>query len=216
MLKSVRNLVKRTRKRRRQLRSTQRRSTLLRVGRHLLAQADYDRISVAEIASTSGCSVGAFYGRFPSKYSYLNEVIINTFDAASAAAERELDPRRWQDASHADVVRQIVRHVVTTMRDETAGAARAALKRARVDSSACEPLFSYRSLVTERAVSLLTPRLPKSIGPRETIRTVMQIIHATVADSLLHDKGPLRCGTPPMINELYGFARRRLGLRKTH
>jgi AcrR family transcriptional regulator len=216
VFKSVRKLVKRSRKRRRRLKSAQRRSTLLRVGRHLLAKADYDRISVAKFASTSGCSVGAFYGRFRNKNTYLINVIISTFDAASAAAERELDPRRWRDASNVAVVHQIVYHVVNTMRDETAGAARAALKRASVDPSACEPLFSYRSIVTEHAISLLEPRLPKSIGPRETIRTVMQIVHATVADSLFQNGGPLRSGSPLMINELSELARRRLGVRKTN
>jgi AcrR family transcriptional regulator len=176
--------------------------------------ADYDRISVAKIASTAGCSVGAFYGRFPSKYAYLKALIDSTFDFASAVAERELDPRRWSDAPNTEVVQQIVRHVVTTMRDETAGVARSALKRATADSTVFKPLLSYRSKVTEQAISLLERRMPKSSEPHVAIRTVMQIIHATVADSLLHNQGPLDTKTPLMIAELSAFARRRLNIGK--
>ena len=112
-------------------------------------------------------------------------------------------------------MQQIVRHVVTTMRDETAGVARSALKIANADSTVFKPVLSYRSKVTERAISLLAGRLPKSSDPRVAIRTVMQIIHATVADSLLHNQGPLNIRIPLMIAELSAFARRRLYIGKT-
>jgi AcrR family transcriptional regulator len=213
VFRTFRKVAKRVRKHRRHLSSAHRRSNLLRVGRHLLAEADYDRVSVAKIAGNAGCSVGAFYGRFPSKYTYLINLITGTFDAASTAAAQELDPRRCWDASNAEVVQQIIHHAVTTMRGETAGVARAAYRRAS-DATLFEPMLSYRNVVTKRAILLLEPRLPKSAKPRETVRAVMQIVHAAIADSLLQDKGPLHSGSRIMMNELSELVRRRLGIHK--
>jgi AcrR family transcriptional regulator len=213
VLKALRNLVKQEKKLLRKRRSDRRRSVLIRAGRHLLTNKDCDKVAVGKIASRAGCSVGAFYGRFPHKGAFLNEVIVTTFDSAMWIANRELDPSRWRSASAPEVVRRIVKHVVTTMSGETAGVMRTALKRALAVPSVLEPVLSYRVAVTDRAVAVLVDRLTRATEPEKSIRIAMQTVHATVMDALLHDRGPLRSGSHRMIDGLSHMMMRLLELR---
>jgi len=186
---------------------------LIRAGRHLLKTQDCDQIAVGKITSRAGCSVGAFYGRFANKGAFLKEVIITTFDSATWIAERDLDANRWRSVSAPEVVRQIINHVVTAMSGELAGVMRTAIKRGLATPSALEPVLSYRSAVTDRAVALLGDRLTRAAEPEKSVRMVMQAIHATVLDALLHDRGPLRGGSHRMIDELSHMMIRCLELR---
>jgi AcrR family transcriptional regulator len=213
VLKAYRNLVKQEKRLLRKRRSDRRRSVLLRAGRHLLTNLDCDQIAVGKITSRAGCSVGAFYGRFPNKGAFLKEVIVTTCDSATWNAERNLDGNRWRSASAPEVVRQIIKHVVTAMSGEMAGVMRTAIKRGLATPSVLEPVLSYRAAVTDHAVALLEDRLTRAAEPEKSIRMVMQLVHAAVLDALLHDRGPLRGGSHRMIDELSHMMMRCLELR---
>jgi len=47
------------------------RDAMLRVGRALLQERDFDELSIADLAAANGLSVGSFYGRFRDKASFL-------------------------------------------------------------------------------------------------------------------------------------------------
>jgi AcrR family transcriptional regulator len=168
---------------------------VLRVGRQLLARQDFDHVPVSTITSAARCSVGAFYARFPHKTVLVDEVIITTFGITSESASLDLAPRRWRDATSGKIVRAIVEHVVTRMNDETAGVTRAALKRAQEAAAALQPILSYRSVVTDLAVELLAHRVPREKQRKNVVRVAVQVLHATVMDSLIHDRGPLHVGS---------------------
>jgi AcrR family transcriptional regulator len=193
-------------------RSNRLRSNLVRVGRQLLAHQDFDQLPVSTITSAARCSVGAFYARFPHKTVFIDEVIVTTFDMASRDANRDLAASRWRDATNDKVVHAIAEHVVTALNDEAAGVMRAALKRAQGAPAALGAILSYRSVVTNLAVDLLTDRLPRERGQKKTIRIAMQVLHATVTDSVIHDRGPLQPGTRTMIDELGYLVARHLEL----
>jgi AcrR family transcriptional regulator len=213
VLKALRNLARQEKRLLKKRRSDRRRSVLLRAGRHLLTNQDCDQLAVGKIASRAGCSVGAFYGRFLNKGVFLNEVVVTTFDSAIWIAERELDANQWRSASAPEVVRQIVKHVVTAMSGEMAGVMRTAIKRGLATPSTLEPVLSYRAAVTGRAVALLVDRLARAAEPEKSVRVVMQMVHATVLDALLHDRGPLHSGSRRMIDELSHMMMRFLELR---
>jgi hypothetical protein len=187
----------------------------VRVGRQLLARQDFDQLPVSIITSAARCSVGAFYARFPHKTVFIDEVIVTTFDMASRDANRDLAASRWRDATNGKVVHVIAEHVVTALNDEAAGVLRAALKRGQGAAAALGPVLSYRSVVTGLALTLLSDRLPRESGPKNAIRIAMQVLHATVTDSVIHDRGPLRAGTRVMIDELSYLVARYLKLTVT-
>jgi hypothetical protein len=143
---------------------------------------------------------------------FIDEVIVTTFDMASRDANRDLAASRWRDATNGKVVHSIAEHVVTALNDETAGVLRAALKRAQGAPAGLGPILSYRSVVTALALDLLTDRLPREPGQKNAIRIAMQVLHATVTDSVIHDRGPLQPGTRTMIDELGSLVARHLKL----
>jgi AcrR family transcriptional regulator len=212
VLKALRKLVRENKKRARKSRADRRRSTLLRAGRQLLSTADYDRIAVSEIAFRADCSVGAFYGRFPTKSHFLSEVIDDTFEGASKLAARDLKLENWRSKSNSAVAHGIATYLVEAMTEETAGVMRAALKMALSDRRALEPVLSYRSVVTNHAVTLIADRAPSGTDATEQARISMQVLHAAVTDMLLHTRGPLRAGSATTIDELSELMIRHLGL----
>jgi AcrR family transcriptional regulator len=52
---------------------------LYRAGLNLLADNDFDEVSISQIAKEAECSVGAFYERFLTKDAYLIFLIRNSF-----------------------------------------------------------------------------------------------------------------------------------------
>ena len=58
-----------------QLRSLERQKAMLSAGLKLTEQADWEKVSVAEIAAVNGFSVGSFYTRFQNKQAYLDVLI---------------------------------------------------------------------------------------------------------------------------------------------
>jgi hypothetical protein len=98
------------------------------------------------------------------------------------------------------------------MTDENAGVMLAALKRAQGVPAALEPVISYRSLISDLALALLAHRVPSDLSRKNAVRVAVQILHATVIDSLIQDQGPLHGGTQTMIDELSDIIARHLGL----
>lgn len=81
-----------------QARSRETRDRLLAVGRELLDRGGFEETPVADIVRDAGCSVGAFYQRFPDKEAYFTVLI------EIAAAEIVADARRFAaDESRSDV-----------------------------------------------------------------------------------------------------------------
>ena len=62
--------VQKSRKNRRNAQSGKS-GALIEAGMRLLAQKDYDSISMAQIAREAGCSIGAVYSRYTDKEEYL-------------------------------------------------------------------------------------------------------------------------------------------------
>ncbi|HTO67666.1 MAG TPA: TetR/AcrR family transcriptional regulator [Bradyrhizobium sp.] len=168
----------------------------------LLSRHDYESVSVAAIAREAGCSVGAFYGRFPDKTAFLQSVISVAFRTLTDQATHDLDPARWGGIPKRRVVAGLVRHIVLNMsRDQVAGATRAALKLATIKPAALEPLLEYRATVADHVVALFAPR-PSPGGGATAVRTAVQLVFAATIDALRQKAGPLRLGSRQMIDTL--------------
>ena len=186
-------------------RRQQRTDALYDAALRLLAKKDYETISVAAIAREAGTSVGAFYGRFRDKNSFLLAAISSAFRTLATEANHDLAPDRWREKSKADTVLGLVRHIVQQLgRHPAAGVTRAALKLATIESPALDPLLEYRATVTDCAVRLLTPRLSHKSNSA-AVRIAVQFVFAAVIDALMQKAGPLRLGSSQMIDALSEF-----------
>ena len=88
----------------RQLRSIDALQRIADAGRRLLAERDFEDVSVADIAAAAGISVGAFYLRFRSKEHLVAFLIGDISAELQEKVERESDSARWRNASLADVL----------------------------------------------------------------------------------------------------------------
>ena len=95
---------------------------IIDAGIRLLARKDYEVISIARIAREAGCSVGAFYARFPEKNSYLYHLAASAYRALAHRAETELEAMPIHHLSLPSLVMLVVEHVVNTMTDARAEA----------------------------------------------------------------------------------------------
>lgn len=198
----IRRVLRRTKREIKRYIRDQRTFNLYEAARRLIANADYEQVSVARIAAEAGVSVGAFYERFPSKEDFLNRMIWRRLHWAADRARRELDLDTLRGRKPETIVRSIVEQIVTTFHGAGAGVLRAALKRASIRPPYLEPLLEYREELAERAVALLAHRVRGARDPVHAVRAIMQMVHATLLDALLQDHGPLRAGRRKTVDTI--------------
>lgn len=171
-------------------------------GIRLLAQKDYEAISMARIAREAGCSVGALYARFPEKNSYLYHLVASAYRTMAHRAATELNAQPTRQMPLPSLVGKAVEIVVNTMTDaRAAGVIRATIKLSTVKPTTIKLYEDYREAVTRSAVAVLLPRISNvSAG---AIRLGMQIVLATVTDAILQPHpGPMMAGTKRMKDAL--------------
>jgi len=84
------------------------RDTLLDVTEELLAERDFGRLKVRQIAHHANSSVGSFYARFESKEELLDGLLDRFVAEREEVARRQLDEARWQGVGLAGRVRAVV------------------------------------------------------------------------------------------------------------
>ena len=191
------------------------RQQLIDAGTRLLAQKDYEAISMARIAREAGCSVGALYARFPEKNSYLYHLVASAYRTLAHRAQTELEAKPTRHLSTPALVKHVVYHVVASMTDpRAAGVIRATIKLSTVSPIAIELFEGYRTEVTRLAIAVLSPRIRgNSAG---AIRLGMQIVMATVTDAVLQPRpGPMVAGTKRMKDALTQVMLGYLGVSKS-
>jgi len=189
----IKKAVRHVKRQVRESRKTARTRGLLDVGAHLLNTRDHEAVSVTEIASEAGVSVGSFYRRFASKDAFLLRVVYARLGYAAERARADLDPARWRGASAGRIVRAIVDHIIHTLNSSAVGAVRTAWKCGQLDPAYLGPLVTYRAVVADRAVALVKPHV-KAKAAEFQIRSAIQIVLATTIDALFQDEGPLHAG----------------------
>ena len=196
-------VVRSAKRRMKDWRKNNRTRALFEAGVVRLARQDYERVSIARIAREAGCSIGAFYSRFPDKDGYLYELIAVTFRTLAYEANLVLDGKRQRSNSADDVALHIMTYLVTALAARrTAGILRAASKLSASKPATLTLFQEYRSFVTERAIALLKPYFA---GRDRTpaIRAAMQMAFATITDAILvNSDAPLKSGSAGMIHTL--------------
>ena len=76
--------------------------------RALLAEKNFDAVTMTEIADKAGISVGNLYNRFRGKDALLNHVLDQLQLSQIAAAEEMFAPEKWQGVRLGERIEQLV------------------------------------------------------------------------------------------------------------
>lgn len=171
-------------------------------GIRMLARKDFEALSMAQLAREAGCSVGALYARFPNKNAFLYHLIGATFRSMGETIKLELAANRRGQLSASNQVNHVVDHIVSNMTSpRAAGVIRATMKLATVRPDTIQLFEDYRKTVSNLSVSLLSPKLSKTLPG--AIRIAIQIVVATVTDAILQKQpGPMAAGSKRMKQAL--------------
>lgn len=175
----------------RQKRARDTEQALLTAGRDLLACRDFAAVSVAQIASACGLSVGAFYGRFRDKMAFFESLRSLVMRETAASVDRYLTLERWAEVPSWLMLEKTMRFLVTGCHTNR-GVIRASLRHA---SSRPEEWLPHRESArefTEHMVALLVPRLafPKAEAEMR-VHFAMQVVFGMLVNGVLNNTGPL-------------------------
>ncbi|MCG8589466.1 MAG: TetR/AcrR family transcriptional regulator [Proteobacteria bacterium] len=128
-----------------QSRSQRTQASLLEAAATLFGEKGIEATSVADVAAAAGCSVGSVYHHFRDKQALLYAVFERMSEEFRATTREALEPRRWEGASVADVLRSFLEFSVEVGRD------RPAFKRAGILAAQGDPALRehYAELRTE-------------------------------------------------------------------
>jgi AcrR family transcriptional regulator len=175
----------------RQARSRATLDRLLAAAEALLAEKHFEAATVSEIVARAGSSVGAFYTRFPDKEALLECFDERFFASARAQWDAFLAPARWEDASLADMVSEIVLLLVRKNRaNKPLLRALALYYRSRPDPRFRERAARTNDYVLARIAALLRSR-PGITHPDPALAVGLglQMVAAALRERILFDEG---------------------------
>ena len=185
-----------------QERSQQTLDRILASAEVLIAEKGFEDTPISEIVRHAGSSVGAFYSRFEDKHALLHAISGRFVEQAMATADSALDPTRWNDAPIDEVLRSVVRFLVSIYREQ------AGLLRAFVIRNHTDPEFRERqerlTLYVNRGVRELLLARDGEIGhpdPERAVRFILTLIFGSLEYVMLF--GDMRSGELTMPDDQY-------------
>lgn len=194
-----------------QQRSRDRLKALLASGFELLEHKDFEAISISDITSRNGFSVGSFYNRFRDKEAFLAALQEQGVELSRRRMLVQLNPERVGRLPVDRAIAAIVSHVVETFR-QGRGLIRASLKHDTTRPGTWSPMKQSGAAAVEHVVALLTPMLERD-DPRRAeldVRIAMQNLYGLLVNAVLNDPGPLHLDSPLLEKELTEIFRRYL------
>ncbi len=204
-----------------QLRSLERQKAMLSAGLKLTEQADWEKVSVAEIAAVNGFSVGSFYTRFQNKQAYLDVLIsivalqirkkMDIFIAEQCAqnepAVQKLDNFIAQTIHTFLSLKGIIRMSVVNRRKDTNG------------EVVTYPFTEARAYSCEQFVQLMMPYLnvqESAQGEQYHVRLSFahQMINSTLMNAILTDPGPVHLNDEVFKQEMVAAISAYIGLKQ--
>ena len=185
-----------------QARSQQTLDRILASAEVLIAEKGFEDTPISEIVRHAGSSVGAFYARFEDKHALLHAISGRFVEQAMATADSALDPTRWSGAPIDEILRSVVRFLVSIYREQ-AGLLRAFVIRNHTDTE-----FRARqerlTLYVNRAVRELLLARRDEIGhpdPEGAVRFILMLIFGSLEYVMLF--GDMRSGELTLSDDQY-------------
>lgn len=182
----------------RQKRGQKTRNALISTGFELLENRDFDSITIAELASVAGYSVGAFYSRFRSKEEFFEALVARHLEERARAREALLE-----SSPSDDWIEPLIGDLVKYYR-ERRRFWHAALVRSSQDPEFWEPIrkqaqASYESLVARMQRDA---HRPLTEAQCTNIRFAFQMVLAAVNNHTLNRPRPSVMGQADFIEHL--------------
>lgn len=169
-----------------QVRSQATLTRILLAAEELVAEKGFEDSSVSEIVRRAGSSVGAFYSRFEDKHALLHALSNRFVEQAMATADAALDPVRWEGASVQQILRAVIRFLVTIYRQQR-GIIRAFVIRNHADAEFRARQDRLTHYVDERVCELLLARTDeiRHPDPQRAIHFGLVLVFSTLQDVML-------------------------------
>lgn len=199
-----------------QIRSLERQKAMLSAGLKLTEQADWEKVSVAEIAAVNGYSVGSFYTRFQNKQAYLDvlismvalqmrkkmDIFIAQQQAKNESALQNLDSFVAQTIHTFLSLKGIIRMSVVNRRKDTNG------------EVVVYPFTEARAYSCEQFVQLMTPYLSDHDESAQVrLSFAHQMINSTLMNAILTDPGPVHLNSDVFKQEMVAAISAYIGFR---
>jgi AcrR family transcriptional regulator len=185
-----------------QARSRETLGRLLDAAEDLLEQRAWDEITISDIVTRAGSSVGSFYARFPSKDDLLAELLERYHDDTRSALSEILGAESWAELCLEARVHHVTSRVVDTCRRRR-GLLRLRHQRRLAGAGREAALEPDRDRRTVRGLAALFEGCEDEIRRPEpeqallfALRTIDAVVAAAVAfDEISDSFGPLEAAT---------------------
>ncbi|CUJ68706.1 TetR/AcrR family transcriptional regulator [Achromobacter aegrifaciens] len=189
----------------RQLRSEESLAKMIRAGRELIEQhANLDLVLINDVIRLAGTSIGAFYGRFQDKETFLAAVLDAIVTENRAQADKLVCQNAvWTEGSASDIVAAIVDFYVDGCR-QNQGTFKAVLQ----DFSMAERESSPLTILNGHMRTLLGPILARKMQAQagvdieSEIQIAMQMLVGTLSTMMLTDPGPMHLADDAVKQQL--------------
>jgi AcrR family transcriptional regulator len=203
----------------RQARSRETQEKLVKAALELVVERGREGPSVPEIARRAGVSVGAFYGRFPTKEALFDHVDKQLFEECARFWVDFLAPENWRGRHAAEIVREVVRawveavanhHPLNRALTERWRSAPPSAVVRQAAKAHYEAIFdALGRLLEERRSEVPHP------DPRLAAKVLIEVIDAVLVERLTFSDTflvPHRLSRPALVEELTALGIGYLGL----
>lgn len=200
----------------RQQRGRERQRALIEAGLRLTGTRDWADVTVGDIATAIGCSVGTFYTRFHNKDAYFDvllglvtESMQQRADAFYAAPERASETPAQFIANWVALVLQsfsLHRGLYATAVLE--------MRRSRAQPAAESPLLRLRDQGRQQFAAAMKRWPPwRGAAARQRLQFAPQLLQGVLVNAVLTDPGPLRLDDAALQRQLVAVLCAYLGLQ---
>lgn len=200
----------------RQARSQETLDRFLDATASLLDERPFEEITVSDIVSRAGRTVGSFYARFDDKYAVLYELVQRVFDRIDDVVRAFCDPVRWDGQPIEEFVIEAVRLNVQAYR-RAGPLFRAAFSAAMIDDRFRRLRIDVMQSCAEQQKQFLLTRsdeLP-CVSPARASDQIFELVSATLDHELMFGRFTTTSPTNDfgLVRELTEQSLRVLGLR---
>ena len=187
----------------RQRRSQETTVALLEAGAELLRDYGFDELSIDELCSRVGVTIGAFYGRFESKDAFFAALLSLASKRSLSAIDEAIAKDKHAGADLETVCRDIVA-VVTDIIRRNEGVLRASMQYRTEQPGPWTAVVETRIGIVERSMPLLLARMgrDRQAEKRRTVAFAFQILFGTLLHAVLNKPRLVGLHDDEMIDRL--------------
>ncbi|MBL4907176.1 MAG: TetR/AcrR family transcriptional regulator [Sneathiella sp.] len=185
-------------------RSRQRRNELIDAGIQLLCDKGIADISIEELCTECGYSVGTFYSRFDDKISFFKAVQEAAVTEMLRLIDEGIGGEKWKSAPAEEIFARVVNHTIDILTSDIRGVVIESLIISRTSKTTWEPIRLCGRRMAEILIETLKDKFLEEDPEtsRESILFGMQMFFGTLIQAILNDPGPVKLKDPLLRENL--------------